>query len=220
MGLANEAIDEAYYLGLLSSQYQKLLFCYRVKMLFKLGNYNKVMNLLEPGLGRERSVVKNIPALFIRYLYPRVYWGSVTKYAKKYGIDPYLILAIIREESRFNKNVKDYKGRIGLMNISPDTAKDIAFRLGLHYKTSSVLYNTDTNIRFGTFYLSWLKKSFKSKFHSVIAGYNAGPRVALKWNGMFGTSNFESYKKNIPYPETRDYLKRVLDNYMIYKSIY
>ena len=132
-------------------------------------------------------------------------------YGKNTSLKNYDILAIIKIESNFNKDIISSKGASGLMQIMPSTAEFIIQNLLLesNLQNNYNIFDAKTNIKLGVNYLFYLENNF-SNIEYILAGYNAGPNVAKKWQ-----SNNLSYK-NFPYKETRDYVKR----YYIYKKLY
>ncbi len=101
---------------------------------------------------------------------------SIFDEARRFGFDPYFLLAVIERESRFNPNVRGRHGEIGLMQIKPETAKWIAERYGFPWTGAQMLYDPATNIRFGAAYLDFLRRSFRSDGLLYLSAYNMGPK--------------------------------------------
>ena len=141
---------------------------------------------------------------------PRKYKNYIIEFAGQYSIEPALVYAIIRVESNFDKNATSSAGAMGLMQIIPSTAKWIAEELRLDYSSLN-MYNPETNIQFGCFYLNYLFERFDN-MGAVICAYNAGETVVKSWLDESG--NIDESK--ISYPETKNYYKRVLSYYNIY----
>lgn len=146
--------------------------------------------------------------------YPLKYKEAVQKAALDHKIDKYLVLAIIREESRFQKNSVSKKGAIGLMQLMPKTADWISSKRGLSIENKS-LFEPAVNIDQGSWYYSYLKRRYNNQ-DLALAAYNSGSSVLDRW-----------LKKNPPtklqkfiYPETRDFVKRVNKSQKIYKELY
>lgn len=154
-----------------------------------------------------------------RMFYPFPYKSMVEKYAADNGVDPMLIVAVIREESRFIPKSKSSKGAVGLMQLMPDTAKEIAVKLGENYQEID-LSDPDTNIRYGTWYLTQLTKEFSGNTVLAIAAYNAGIGSVKSWLNE-SPKEMDAYQiEEIPYPETKDYVKKVLVAYEHYTKLY
>lgn len=161
-------------------------------------------------------------------IYPVKYKDSVIKYSTQYGIDPYLVLSVIKAESNFRSSVISPKKAIGLMQIMEDTGKWAAQEMKIEGFKTSDLYNPDTNIRIGCWYLNHLEKQFKNydkatddeKEEYVLASYNGGISNVKKWIKNTQNNGSGVFRENITFKETKQYLKRVKGNYKIYKILY
>ncbi len=152
------------------------------------------------------------------YLFPKKYEKIIKTECDKYLIDYALIYAIINAESGFNQNAKSKKGAMGLMQIMPQTAMFIAESLGENFENDSLLFDPEVNIRYGVYYIDYLSKKFDSN-EAIICSYNAGETVVRSWLSNSEYSTDKKTLKVIPYPETNNYLKKVLKNYKVYKKI-
>jgi len=157
--------------------------------------------------------------LIEKILYPYPYKQTVEKYAIEYGVDPYLVISIIREESRFRTQSVSSKGATGLMQLMPDTAKEIAVWLGEDYEEVD-LTKPDDNIRYGTWYFATRSKEFSGNIIITLASYNAGIGRVKGWleESPKETNNF--LIEDIPYKETREYVQKVLKSYGKYSELY
>ena len=153
-------------------------------------------------------------------LYPYHYHNIITHQAAIHNLDPLFVAALIKTESNFNPEAISDAGAIGLLQIMPDTGKWIAKTRGINDFTPEKLYHPSTNIEMGTWYLSDLNKEFNNNKILVLAAYNAGRGNVTKWikdknlNGEINEIN------QIPFPETRHYIRKVLFNYQIYRYLY
>lgn len=125
--------------------------------------------------------------------------------------DPFLVAAVMREESHFNPEAVSPVGAMGLMQIMPSTGKQIAKELGERLGKGGLL-NPSTSIKFGSWYLGQLFERFGGDVVLTIAGYNAGPNAAARWAGSLPKETDE-FVESIPYEETRGYVKKVLSSY-------
>ncbi|PNK61919.1 lytic transglycosylase [Psychrobacter sp. FDAARGOS_221] len=150
--------------------------------------------------------------------HPMPHQNQVVSYSRQVGIDPAWAYGIMRQESRFVSSARSGVGASGLMQIMPDTAKYIARNLGESYSASRA-NSGDTNIRYGTWYMSDIMGKLHNHPVVATAGYNAGPNKAKRWQPPYGTLDADQYVETINYPETRDYVKRVMENATIYSSL-
>lgn len=150
--------------------------------------------------------------------HPMPHQNSVVRYSQAAGIDPAWAYGIMRQESRFVTSARSNVGASGLMQIMPDTAKYIARNLGEAYSSSNA-NRGDTNIRYGTWYMSDILAKLNYQPVLATAGYNAGPNKAKRWQPVYGTLDADQYVESIAYPETRNYVKHVMENATVYSSL-
>ena len=158
----------------------------------------------------------DINYFFLNIYYPIKYEELISKYSNEYEIDKELIYAVIKNESNFKTNSVSARKAKGLMQIMDTTANELAF--DLKYENGIDLFNEETNIEIGTYYLSKLLKKYKN-INITLAAYNAGMGNVNKWieAGLIkaGGSDIE----NIPFKETENYIRKVIRDYKIYKKI-
>ena len=140
--------------------------------------------------------------------YPIRYKEYINKYSQEYNLQPELVASVINAESGFNKNAKSNKGAIGLMQILPSTGKYISSMLNEEFSINK-LYNPETNIRYGCFYLNYLNKKFKNERISLCA-YNAGENTVFLWLKNDSLSKDGINLDSIPYKLTDDYVKKII----------
>lgn len=157
-------------------------------------------------------------ASIMKIFYPIKYDEYIQKYSKEYGVDRYLILAIIKAESNFNDNAESKKGAKGLMQLMYSTAQDISKSLDMKFEEKDIL-QPEINIKLGTKYISQLIQKYNN-LELALAAYNAGSGNVDTWilNGTLKQdgSNIE----NIPFKETNNYVRKILKDYKIYKKLY
>lgn len=154
------------------------------------------------------------------YFYPVHYEEIVTKYSEKYEIDPYLVYALIKTESKFNPYAKSHKGAIGLMQITPKTGSYLAGLIKENGFEEEMLYNPERNIKYGCFYLSKLSKDFEGNLDLVLAAYNGGEGNVRKWIKSDEDGKKYLNPEEVPFKETKNYIKKVKSDYKIYRFIY
>lgn len=145
------------------------------------------------------------------YRYPMPHQNYVVSHSRNAGIDPAWAYGLMRQESRFNTVARSHVGAGGLMQIMPDTAKLVARQMGEAYNPAA-LTDMNTNIRYGTFYLSTIQRQLSDSPVLATAGYNAGPNRARRWQPEFQGIAADQYTESIPLLETRDYVKHVMTN--------
>ncbi len=157
---------------------------------------------------------------FWRWLYPVDYESYVMESSQEYRIDPYLIFAMVRVESKFDPMANSPKGARGLLQLMPDTANWIAGKNNKDDFNQELLYDPQINIDMGTWYLSNLREEFGDNVILILAAYNGGRGNVQKWLGEEGWRPEQERIKDIPFPETREYVWRVLKSYYRYHKIY
>lgn len=150
-------------------------------------------------------------------LRPVFFNDKINLYSEKYGVDPLLVAAIIKTESNFSKTAKSPDGAIGLMQLMPSTAKELSQELGYKIFTSTDLVNPELNIELGIYYISKLSKEFHDNQILTLAAYNAGLGKVQQWYML--NPMLEIDVNDIPYAETREYIKSVQTNYKWLKWI-
>lgn len=152
--------------------------------------------------------------------YPIKYSQYVNKYADEFGLDPWLVLSVIRVESKFDEQARSNKDARGLMQITPQTGEWAADKLNLENFDAQKLYDPETNIRIGCWYLDNLRTEFDNELELVVAAYNGGSGNVTKWLKDSNYSDDGKSLKKIPFEETKNYVERVFNSYEKYKEIY
>ena len=155
------------------------------------------------------------------YFFPREYEETVEAACAEYGVDKWLAMAVIREESGFDIDASSSKSATGLMQIMPATATWIIEEAGFTFTVDDILSDPYCNIQAGCWYLAWLEEShYPDDMVCAVAAYNAGASVVDQWLAD-GTWNGElNSLGDIPYGETRQYVEAVFRSYEIYKKLY
>ena len=155
-----------------------------------------------------------------RQAYPLPYYEYIAESAARYQVDPFLVAAVIKVESKFNPQATSHRGARGLMQIMPSTGSWAARQMGLTDFEEDMLYDPGLNIQIGTWYLANLKKEFGGQLPLVVAAYNGGRGTVNTWLGAGIWDGSYETRQNIPYTETRAFVQKVLDNYQEYRSLY
>ncbi|MEI6171896.1 MAG: lytic transglycosylase domain-containing protein, partial [bacterium] len=152
--------------------------------------------------------------------YPRAYWANVERWSSTYGVDPYLVLAVIREESNYLSTAVSSSNAGGLMQLLPSTAKWIAeSKCKLRY-TSDLSFDPDANIRMGTWYLSYLTGLYDGDVVRAVAAYNGGNGNVDRWTAAAKVTRRADVPGALGTIETREYLVKVLNSWLIYRELY
>jgi soluble lytic murein transglycosylase-like protein len=147
----------------------------------------------------------SVPVYFLKMYYPLRYGEEIEEHAEERKVDPNLVRALILQESYYNIHAKSPVGATGLMQLMPPTAKEHAKRLGI----SPRLENPGTNVKIGTFHLRMLVDMFGGNEYLAIASYNAGQGNVMKWRRAAPRKPMDEFIESIPFPETRNYVKRI-----------
>jgi hypothetical protein len=150
---------------------------------------------------------------------PEPYAGEVARVARKYGLDPDLLFAVMRVESVYQRRIISHAGAIGLMQIMPRTGRLIADKLGRYESTTTDLLDPRTNLEYSAWYLSSLLERMDGRLPLAIASYNGGPHNVRKWIRSYGSHvPLDAFLERIPFTETKRYVRRVLGYYSRYKA--
>ncbi|HMD05027.1 MAG TPA: lytic transglycosylase domain-containing protein, partial [Candidatus Binatus sp.] len=153
-----------------------------------------------------------------RVRYPRAYWDLFQSASTRNALDPYLVLALSRQESLFNPNATSSSNARGLMQLIPSTARKMASQNGIDPEAIR-LYDPSVNVQLGTTYLKNLFGMFSGNSFHVVAAYNAGENAVSKWIAQSPGPDDE-WVENIAYKETRDYVKKVIGGRREYLLLY
>jgi soluble lytic murein transglycosylase len=151
-------------------------------------------------------------------LYPLAYWSTVKDVSARYGLDPFLLLSVMREESHFDPMAVSSAGAIGLMQLMPYTARRTARRLDLEIDGAKSIHEIENNITLGAYYLSGLLDRFRS-VTPALAAYNAGERRVKRWLRQGQYEALDEFIEDIPFDETRNYVKRIVTTYYRYQVV-
>ncbi len=152
-----------------------------------------------------------------QHLYPLPFAQPIREAAQREGINPLLLAGLIRQESRFLPGIQSVVGATGLMQLMPDTAAEVAATLGIRQYD---LTDPASNIRLGSHYFDQVHDHWQDNSLLAIASYNAGPGNVETWVQRFGIGDPDRFVEQIPFPETRDYVRSVLANAWNYLRLY
>jgi soluble lytic murein transglycosylase len=161
---------------------------------------------------------QQLPAEVLQIIFPLVYWDWIRKYSAQRDLDPYVVAALVAQESTFDAGVRSSANAWGLMQLVPSTGRKLARSVGLRF-TNASLTNPEINIRLGTLYFSQLVNQFGGTYYAL-ASYNAGDSRVIKWKSERPGLDEDEFIDDIPFPETQNYVKRVLGTAEDYRRLY
>ena len=163
---------------------------------------------------------EQMPLSLQKIRFPVDYWPQIQRYASEHELDPYMIAALINQESNFDAGIRSAANAYGLMQLVPATGRQYARSLQPARRFSlSLLTTADTNLRMGTAYFSDLVKRFGGA-HYALATYNAGPGRVARWMAERPGIDRDEFIDDIPYPETQDYVKKIIGQAEDYRRLY
>ncbi len=221
LGLIDDAVEE-WSEEVRSRPEERAGLAEACRMFLDLGRYDKAVwvgnRVLRPLLVQEGGQAP-IPG-FWQCTFPLAHIDLVRQNAAERTLDPYLVLALMREESAFAPQAVSRTGARGLMQLMQQTADLTARDHKLPPVTTAGLETPERNIQLGVYHLADLVRDFGGNLSLTLAAYNAGKQAVQRWVQRFGFADEVEFVEDIPYPETRNYVKRVLGNYDRYQTLY
>ena len=160
-----------------------------------------------------------VPPEILQVIFPLTYWDAIKRHAAVYELDPYIVAALIAQESTFDPTARSVANAWGLMQIVPSTGRRLATALGIRRFSTSMLTQGETNIRLGTLYFKRLVQQFGGT-HYALASYNAGENRVVRWKAERPGMDEDEFIDDIPFPETQNYVKRILGTAEDYRRLY
>jgi soluble lytic murein transglycosylase len=162
---------------------------------------------------------QELPVEIRQVIFPLTYWDLIRKHARARDLDPYLVAALIGQESTFDREARSVANAWGLMQVLPSTGRRLARALGIRRFRTSMLTSAETNIRLGTLHFSRLVQQFGGTYYAL-AAYNAGGNRVVRWKAERPGLDEDEFIDDIPFPETQNYVKRVLGTAEDYRALY
>jgi soluble lytic murein transglycosylase len=160
-----------------------------------------------------------LPIELRQVIFPLDYWPTIRRYAEARDLDPYLMAALVAQESTFQADARSSANAYGLMQIIPSTGRRLARAEGIRRFRTSHLVNPETNVRLGTRYFAGLLDDLGAE-HYALASYNAGESRVVRWRADRPGWSREEFIDDIPFPETQNYVKRILGTAEDYRHLY
>lgn len=164
--------------------------------------------------------MESAPAEFWKFAFPLPYRADLERFAKVNGLDPFLVAALIRQESEFNPKAVSRANARGLTQILPGTGRELSRKLKVRTYATASLFVPAVNLQLGTFYLKTIVDSLGGRWEAALAAYNAGPSRARAWSSWGEFREPAEFIETVPFAETRNYIQTVLRNADTYRRIY
>lgn len=186
----------------------------------KLGDYRRGIILMKRAYPAYLSAAGTaLPGDLLRVIFPIDYWTLIRRHAPSRGLDPYLVAALINQESSFAADARSHANAIGLMQLLPSTARRYARQLRIKRYAAGMLTRPEVNIQLGTAYFSELVRRLGG-LHYALASYNAGEHRVAIWTTERPGVERDEFIDDIPYPETQNYVKKILGTAEDYRRLY
>jgi soluble lytic murein transglycosylase len=183
------------------------------------GELRHAITLMRRAYPQFLTAGRQVPPEILQIIFPLTYWDAIKRHAAARGLDPYLIAALIAQESTFDPRIRSVANAWGLMQIVPATGRRLARTVGMKRFSTSMLTNPETNIRLGTLHFSRLVRQFGGT-HYALASYNAGESRVVRWKAERPGIDDDEFIDDIPFPETQNYVKRILGTAEDYRMLY
>jgi soluble lytic murein transglycosylase len=215
----DEALDEVQYAERAWGK-STSLEATRAWLLNRTGELRPAINLMRQTYPQFLAAGgESMPTEVLAVIFPLDYWPLIQQHANLHKLDPFLVAALVAQESTFDKDAVSAANAIGLMQIMPTTGRSWARRLGIRAYSSRKLRVADVNVRIGTAYYAELKKQFGHD-HVALAAYNAGENRAVRWLRERQGLPRDEFIDDIPFTETQGYVRRILGTAEDYRRLY
>ena len=167
----------------------------------------------------ESAPIDAIPAAYWKILFPEPYWSYIRADSARNGLNPYMVAALIRQETEFNPGAISGAGAYGLMQLLPRVGRAMAWQLGMRYLRTSELLDPAINIELGTRYLRQMLDEFDGHPEYAFAAYNAGDYRVSAWKTEETYHGMDEFVESIPFTQTREYVQAILRNEAMYREL-
>ncbi len=188
-------------------------------VLYKKGDYPHSMLVAREAMDKLKDKPDKYDLRW-RLVYPVIFYDDIIKFAHETGNNPPLMLALTREESYFDPLAQSIAGASGLMQLMPSTASEINSKMKLGMDISQALFNPYLNIKLGNYYYEFLRNNLDGYDISSVAAYNGGIGSIQRWKTSLHYNDTDEFVEQIPYTETKNYVKKVFGTYWNYIRIY
>jgi soluble lytic murein transglycosylase len=219
VGLNHEAMNELQYAQRVWGDSPQLQATIAVTHR-RLGNVRAGINAMKRAYPQYLAAGgETLPTEILQVIFPVDYWPLLQRYAKERGLDPYVVAALVAQESNFDPRVKSGANAWGLMQVLPSTGRSYARRLGVKPFSTKRLTDAEVNVKIGTQIFADTIRKFGG-VHYALAAYNAGDSRVLAWQREKPGLPQDEFIDDIPFPETQNYVKRILGTAEDYRALY
>jgi soluble lytic murein transglycosylase len=184
------------------------------------GRYDMAIEVLKRAVPSYFAVdLPSLPRPYWEALFPKPYWIDLKRFSSSNGLDPYLVAALIRQESEFNPSAVSRANAVGLMQLLPKVGKSVAKQEKLKHFSTTQLFTPGVNLQLGTRYFRSMVDKFGG-FEYALAAYNAGADRVQDWQGQGKYRDAPEFVESIPFTETREYVQAILRNANVYRQLY
>jgi soluble lytic murein transglycosylase len=186
----------------------------------RLGNVRAGINAMKRAYPQYLAAGgETLPTEILQVIFPVDYWPLLQKYSKERNLDPYVVAALVAQESNFDAAVRSHANAWGLMQVLPSTGRQYARKLGVKPFSTQRLTNAEINVNLGTQIFADTIRKFGG-VHFALAAYNAGDSRVLAWQREKPGLPQDEFIDDIPFPETQNYVKRILGTAEDYRALY
>ena len=184
------------------------------------GRYDMAIQVLKKAVPGYFAVdLPSLPRPYWEALFPKPFWIDLKKFSSDNALDPYMVAALIRQESEFNPGAVSHANAVGLMQLLPKVGKSVAKQEKLKHFSSNELFTPGVNLQLGTRYFRSMVDKFGA-FEYALAAYNAGAERVQDWLGQGKYRDPQEFVESIPFTETREYVQAILRNANVYRQLY
>jgi soluble lytic murein transglycosylase len=192
-----------------------------VRCLHAAGQYGQAIEIMKTIVPNySRVSFSSLPRSYWVALFPRPYWNDLVIISRSNGLDPFLVAALIRQESEFQATAVSRAQAVGLMQLLPSSGKQLARNTHFRYTSPKQLLTPATNLRLGTLMFRRLLDHYDGHVEYALAAYNAGDGRVEEWRSNLTYGDMPTFVESIPFTETRDYVQAVIRNASIYRRLY
>jgi peptidoglycan lytic transglycosylase len=190
------------------------------RMYLDVGRYDIAIETLKRAVPNYFAIdLPSLPRPYWEALFPRAFWVDLKRFSSANALDPYLVAALIRQESEFNPSAVSHANAVGLMQLLPKVGKAVAKQEKLKHFSSTQLFAPAMNLQLGTRYFRSMVDKFGA-FEFALAAYNAGAERVQDWQGEGKFRDPQEFVESIPFTETREYVQAILRNANVYRQLY